>query len=422
MRSVDLPYGWCGPLVLDDADHFTQINLPEWKEVSDLQDPAYYFDHPVAGRALRKLINGAGPAAKVLLIADDLTRTTPQQVIISALLAYLDGLGIERAAVSVLVASGLHRKMTAEECAARYGDDALQGVRVFVHNAFDGDSLECRNLASGMRVKLNRLVFACDVRIGIGQIGPHRIAGFSGGGKIIMPGISDPDSIADLHWKGWLTEGDQLYGIVENPVRSVIEEAADAVQLDFIVNVVLDGRERIRGWFCGEHRAAFRSGCVKAADYFRVTVPRSDIVVVDSSPYDVDIWQACKAVSVAEIAVARGGVIILVTPCPEGLSSHSNEISKVGYRTMSEIVRLVESKAIDVFIGCHLMVFARIIEQGTVFIVTPPANFDEFTAAGLTCLATVAEALEAARAKMEGEDPRILYLHEAARLLLEVVE
>jgi len=275
--------------------------------------------------------------------------------------------------------------------------------------------------AANVPVTVNTLIKENDFTIAVGQISPHRVAGFSGGAKMIEPGICGAPITSSIHWRGWITEPERLYGKIENPIRHEMEEIAEKAGLDFIVNVVLDENDRIAKFFAGDFRKAFREGASESMRRRVRDVPRADIVIADSYPYDIDLWQACKAISVAELAVKPGGTVILVTPCDEGLSSHSEEIRKSGYLPMQEIIERTERGEIPRYIACHLMAFGRILERGYLSVVTLPKNVSIFASAGLPCAENVNEALATAYAH-SGSDAKVLFLRGAAGIIPHVNE
>ena len=180
---------------------------------------------------------------------------------------------------------------------------------------------------SGIPVWINKLVREFDFIMGIGHIVPHNEAGFSGGAKIIQPGICGRLTTEATHWMSAAYNVADLMGKADGPVRREIEKIAKRAGLKFIINAVEDHQGRIVGLFCGDPVLAFRQGCKISSEIYGVRIPtRSDIVVIDSYPCDTDFWVAAKAIFAASLAVREGGVIILVTTCPEGIAPEHPEI------------------------------------------------------------------------------------------------
>lgn len=414
---MNLPfrYDWLPPVNADAIPHLTIAELgedpilPEPDILDALASP--FGSLPLCEALLER------KAQSVLFLVDDLTRSTPQDRILHTLIQYVESCGIQRNHMTVLVATGLHRKMSGEEIQKRFGAKVADTVRVVNHDAFNESSLVQVGVdAANVPVTVNMLIKENDFTIAVGQISPHRVAGFSGGAKMIEPGICGAPITSSIHWRGWVTEPERLYGKIENPIRHEMEDIAEKAGLDFIVNVVLDENERIAQFFAGDFRKAFREGASESMRRRVRKVPRADIVIVDSYPYDIDLWQACKAISVAELAVKPGGTVILVTPCDEGLSSHSEEIRKSGYLPMKEIIERAERGEIPRYIACHLMAFGRILERGHLSIVTLPKNVSTFTSAGLFCAENVNDALVTAYMH-SGSDAKVLFLRGASGII-----
>jgi lactate racemase len=408
------PYEWAQALDTDTLGECTVYELPPAppKEPPDLR---HSLDHPIGTPPLARELAGA---RRVLVLVDDLTRDTPQHLLLPGVLDYVGTAGVDPSRVTVLIATGTHRGMTAEEIACRFGSAVAKRYRFVSHSASDPAALvSCGKARDGTPVMVNRLVREHDFVLAVGQIGPHRVAGFSGGAKMILPGVAGEAATAAVHWQGWLLEGERIYGIAENPVRLEMEEVAGRAGLRFVVNAVLAPDGSIHGIFAGDFRAAFRSGAEASLRLLSLPVPRSDIVVVDSHPYDLDFWQACKAISVAELVVRRGGLIVLVTPCPEGLSAHSSRIERLGYLPKSRILRMVaEDPGADLLTACHLMAVGRIIEQGSLVVVSPGLPRERLERVGLRGARSVAEALEAGR-RWLGEGASIAILRDGCKMI-----
>lgn len=394
-----LPYEWAGALDLAALAPCRLVRHPVTNDDRPVPDLAAALASPIGSPPLAEVLHGA---RTVLVLVDDLTRPTPQREMLPVVLDAIVAAGIAERDITVLVATGLHRAMSGAEIEARFGPRVTGRVRVSCHDAYRGDGLvRIGSAADGTPILVNRLVTSHDVVIAVGCIEPHRVAGFSGGAKMVQPGICGEPVTASIHWRGWLTEGEELYGVPDNPIRREMEEIAAKAGLRFIVNVVLDSDGRPRAYFCGDPRLAFREGCQESLRLCSVEIEPADIVVADSWPFDIELWQACKAVSVAELVVRPGGTVVLVTPCPERLSRHENDIMRTGYLPASEIRRRVADGSIgNLAIACHLMALGRILERGELIIVSPGLDDELCRRAGLTRAATVTEAIARARARL----------------------
>jgi len=312
-----------------------------------------------------KLSERLKPSDKILIISDDNTRSTPVDKILNVLLPYLKGLGIKKDNISILMALGTHRPMNQTELAEKLGRQIVDEYNVINHlwdkkeqNIYYGKT------SKGMEVWGNKLLFESDFVIGLGHIVPHRVAGFSGGGKIVQPGVSNGQSTGETHWLSALVSGPEIMGKRDNPVREQIDEAAGLMGLDFIINVVQDLEENVVGVFAGDPVYAHKAGCELAKDVFGVRVLKADIVITDSYPADIELWQAAKGIYSSELVVEDGGYVILVTPCPEGVAKTHPEIERFGYLTLVETQKLIEKKQLEEkSVAAHLVHVGRVIKE-----------------------------------------------------------
>lgn len=313
------------------------------------------IEHPISSPTVEQLALGKRSA---LIIADDYTRQTPVDVIIPILEAKLRSAGIDT--IRILVALGTHRPMTDSEKLARFGSDICRRIEIIEH-----EYKNSRRLVDVGAVTVNRAVLEHDLIIGLGQIAPHRIAGFSGGSKIILPGISGEHGIARTHWMGGCQRGEKMLGVAKNPVRDEMNACAAAVNLRFIVNAICDPEGNLIGAVAGDFVEAHLAGCDLARQVFGVRVPEpADIVITDSFPKDIELWQAAKALYAADLMVKPGGVVILVSPCPEGVSRAHPLILERGYTSEDQTIREVESgQLVDLSVASHCLRVGRLIKD-----------------------------------------------------------
>jgi len=177
---------------------------------------------PIGGPSLVDLARGAG---RVVLVADDNTRPTPAHVIIPEMLNALNKAGVSDAAVQILIALGTHRPMTAAEIEAKFGLEVMARVEIVNHDAFDpAVLLDLGTTPGGVSVQVNRAVMEADLVLGVGSIVPHHIPGYSGGAKIIQPGVCGETTTGQVHLLS-VRQG-SLLGILENTVRAIDDALA----------------------------------------------------------------------------------------------------------------------------------------------------------------------------------------------------
>lgn len=319
------------------------------------------IENPIGCATIEELARGKRTA---LIISDDYTRQTPVDVIIPILEQKLRVAGIER--IRILVALGTHRAMTEQEKLARFGADVCARFEIIDHEYANPDALvDMGTTARGTHFLVNRLALEADLVIGLGQIAPHRIAGYSGGSKIVLPGICGAEGIAHTHWIGGTEDGEKMLGFAENPVRDEMNACAAMAGLRFIVNAICDPEGRLIGMVAGDVVQAHLAGCELAREVFGVSVPeQADIVIADSFPKDIELWQAAKALYAADLMVKPGGVVILVSPCVEGVSRAHPLILERGYTSEDQTLCEVESGQLtNLSVASHCLRVGRLIKD-----------------------------------------------------------
>jgi nickel-dependent lactate racemase len=154
-------------------------------------------------------------------------------------------------------------------------------------------------------------------------------------------------------------------GRIENPVKEEIERVAQKAGLNWIINTIQDGSGRLIEVVAGDPVQAYRKGAIRSLQVFQSTLPQeADIVIADSHPYDSDLWLAAKGVYASELAVKQGGVVILITPCPEGISPSHPEVLELGYQTFEEVDQKVsQGKIQKLTVAAHLVHVGRVIKE-----------------------------------------------------------
>lgn len=306
------------------------------------------LDAPIGSAPLQELARGA---ERVVIVVDDLTRPTPAFQLLPGIFKRLEQARVSRENITILVATGTHRPMTPTEMAAKVGAQTLECYRVLNHDCHREEELVDLGMTpGGTPVRLNRLVTDADLVIGVGNIVPHRYCGWAGGAKIVQPGVSGEETTAATHLM--ITKHPSIrLGNVENPVRHEIESVADRANLRFIVNTVLDQQANLLAVVAGDFRQAFRKGVELASQVYGAPLyGQAHVVIASAYPSDFNLWQAGKAFYAADLAVREGGVIILVSPCYEGMGEH-DELLRLSGLDYSEIEAMILQKKVHDRIG-----------------------------------------------------------------------
>lgn len=282
----------------------------------------YALRHPIGAPELRCMVK---PGQKVAIVTSDISRPLPSYDVMPALLDELYAAGVAREDIQVVFGLGSHRVQTEEEMKHLVGERCYQEVR-----CVDSDVNDCVHMGetkAGTPVDITRAVAEADFRICVGNIEFHYFAGYSGGAKAIMPGVSTPAAIQANH--RMMVQPEACAGkLAGNPIRQDIEEAGAICGVDYIVNVVLDEHKHIVYAVAGDVTEAHRDGCRYLDQMYRKTIPaRADIVLVSQggAPKDANLYQTQKALDNAKHAVKKGGTIILIGACQEGLGSKKFE-------------------------------------------------------------------------------------------------
>ncbi|MBI5284023.1 MAG: nickel-dependent lactate racemase [Chloroflexi bacterium] len=321
--KVHLPYGEHGiDAAVPDA---ATVLLPE--RVAPLDDPAAAvraaIEHPVAGPPLRGLVRSGQKAA---IVVSDVTRPVPNAVILPPMLETLEAGGVRRGDIVIVVGTGLHRPSRPDEHRRILGDEILSRYRVVDHVAKDRSTQErLLKTPRGVDVWLNREYMLADLRIVTGFVEPHLFAGYSGGGKAVLPAIAGAEAIMANHDARMIGHPKATWCTTEgNPIFEEMRDVALQSEPSFLLNVTLDEQQRITGVFAGELAAAHDAAIAQAALQAIRPIPHLfDIVVVTNMGYPADLvlYQAVKGMSVALAAAKPGGTILLGAECREGLGA-----------------------------------------------------------------------------------------------------
>ncbi|HJX41069.1 MAG TPA: lactate racemase domain-containing protein, partial [Anaerolineales bacterium] len=241
---------------------------------------------------------------------------------------------------------------------------------------------------------VNRLVVEADRRIGIGYIGPSPYAGYSGGWKLIVPGVAALDTINANH--SMVPLGFRRAGSVELPTRLDIEEAAAMVGMDLVLDVVLCQDERVAQAFAGTPEAVFHTGLALARRVYEVRCPGElDIAIAAGYPYDLDLYQAVRAVEYSDAAVRHGGSIVLVAACPDGIGGQDfHRLMSESNTKPDDFLRAVVRRNGMVTFSVLGYCLARIKEEKSLYLMTQGLAEGDAAAMGFRPLAALQQGVD----------------------------
>ena len=323
MQRVHLAYGREG-LELELPAGF-DYQILEAKSIEALADPVasieVALDAPTAGPSLSALASGKQSAA---ISVCDITRPAPNPTVLPPLLRRLEAAGIPREGIRILIATGLHRAATDAEIRQIVGPETAARYQVLNHDA--------RNLAehrllgttrSGTPVYVDERFISADLHLTLGFIEPHLMLGFSGGRKLVAPGLAGEPTIKELHSSRFMRDPRSREGSVwDNPLHAELLEIGRMARHDFIVDVSLNRQRKIAQVFAGEPEAAHAAGMrwVTSAHMQRLAAP-VDAVITTSAGYPLDLtfYQCVKGITAASHLVRPGGRVLLFGKCEEGV-------------------------------------------------------------------------------------------------------
>jgi len=299
-----------------------QILEPRWAQpLSDPEEAVNAsLDRPMGCSPLVELARGKKTAA---ISVCDITRPAPNKLILPLVLRRLEAAGIGREAVTILIATGLHRPATDAEIVEIVGAEVAAGYKVVNHHAREeGEHVNLGRTRRGTPVAIDRRYVEAGLHITLGFIEPHLMAGFSGGRKLIAPGLAYQETIKTLHGPAFMRDPRAVEGSIEdNPLHAELLEISRMAGHDFLVDVVLARGKKVAAVFAGAPAVAHPAGIEFVREKMVERLPEAmDAVITTSAGYPLDLtfYQAAKGVTAASHIVKPGGVIYLLAECAEG--------------------------------------------------------------------------------------------------------
>ncbi len=389
---ITLAYGSTG-LEVELPDDRTTVVEPVHQRASDAPDATLRaaLRAPVAGPPLRDL---ARPGQMVAISVCDITRAQPRQLMLEAILDELEGV-VRPEDVTILVATGTHRASTPEELRSMLGERVLRDCRVVDHVARDRSSHVDLGMVGDVPVLLDREWVAADLRITTGFVEPHFFAGFSGGPKMVAPGLAGIDTTLELHNARRIGDPRATWGICEgNPVHDAVRAIATATGVDFSLDVLLNHEQRITRAYAGpvlEMHAAARA--VARQEAMRAVAQRFDIVVTTNSGYPLDqnLYQAIKGISAAAEIVRDGGTIICAAECRDGLPDHGSYARLLASQdTPAQLLAAIGASTVTIPDQWQVQVQARVQARARVLVHADGLTTAQLAAAHLEAVDDIA--------------------------------
>ncbi len=350
------------------------IKLKEVPElVSTSETCRCALQEPYGTVSLRELALGKKDA---VILVSDYTRAIPAEQLLPPVIEELSHAGMDESQITLVIACGTHRPSTQEEIVNIVGQEWADRLPIINHNAHDEKALSfIGKTGRDTPVWINKLIMESDLRIALGQIELHEFAGFSGGAKSILPGVSGEETVRANHSPEMIGHPLARPGVIEgNPVHEDMVEAALMAGLDFIVNVTLNMNQQVTGVFTGNTIEAHKQGVAFIDSYSRVGLSsRPDIIVTTpGEALAVDFYQSLKPVIALDAIASRGTIIVLHASCPDVLGSMGDEMIKAftGANSPEEVREKLKQDyqpQMD-----HALLLSRLLAKGVKVIASSP--------------------------------------------------
>ena len=388
MKEAEFAFGKHGiRFLLPERFHYETV---ESHTASALTDPDQALkdavDHPVAGPPLSVLAQGKRTAA---IAVCDITRPAPNSRTLPPLLRCLHSSGIPVEGVTILIATGLHRAATPDEIRVIVGAEIASTYRVVSHDARSiADHRYLGSTRTGTPVYIDEHFLSADLHITLGFIEQHLMLGFSGGRKLIAPGVAGQETIKNIHSPKFMREPMATEGsFEENPLHHELLEMASMARHDFMLDVTLTQDRQISGVFAGSPVHAHAAG----VDFLRKTSLRrlsglADAVITSAAghPLDLTFYQMIKGITAAQHIVKPGGRILIVGECSEGIGSAEFADKLAAFTGYQNFLDDIQSKPV-VIDQWQLEKLALVGLQNELFFYAPGATKQQLGALAERC-------------------------------------
>ncbi len=397
---VTMDYGKTGLAVeLPDANVIGVLGLTP---APALADPARAIEQalrqPIGTRPLAELAQGRDTACIVIC---DITRPVPNKILLPPMLHTLEQAGIARDAITILIATGTHRPNWGAELETLIGADLAAQYRVVNHACKELDTHRYLGESpNGVPIWLDKTYCEADLRLTVGLIEPHFMAGYSGGRKLVMPGVAAMETTQNWHCPRFLESPLATMGVVDgNPVHEEALAIAGVLRPDMIVDVTLDEANQITGVYAGDLEQAWKAGVAFAAQHVRARAPQAADVVVTSCagyPLDTTFYQAVKGMVGALPVVKPGGTIVIASQCAEGVGSPDFANALLAASDLEEFVAHISQPGVFIPEEWEIEELARAVRHANVICIADGIADETLSQCFVTPAASVEEGVRMA--------------------------
>jgi nickel-dependent lactate racemase len=369
MKIINLPYGSNNISVLLSSEVNTKLLLPKQIETN-------LSESVIVKSAIQSPVNGIDPfqglqpGSRVVITVNDKTRPVPNSILLPPLLSELEQRGIRKANIIIIIASGTHAPMEPEEFHLVLDQETISNYQVLAHDCDDMSNLVQLGVTeAGTTISINRVFNSADLRIVVGDIELHHFAGYSGGVKSAAIGLGGRETINKNH--SLLIEPLSSVGNYENnPLRQDIESIGKKIKVDLSLNAILDEQKKIIAAFFGRPVDVMREGIRVVQENCQIPInEKFDLVIASAGGYpkDINLYQSQKAMTHASLFCKKGGSILLVAECREGVGSSGYLNFMQGVTNIQQVFRNFRSQGFSV--GPHkAFQIARLLDNHRIFL------------------------------------------------------
>ena len=351
---------------------------------------------PIMSQPLKEMARGRKNACVVI---SDFTRPVPNKIILPPLLKTLEQSGMSKEKITILIATGMHRPNLGEELESLVGREIKENFHIVNHYCRKPEEYRKVDEIDGAPIEINKHYLDADLKILTGLIEPHFYAGYSGGGKAILPGISSFETMKFMHSYKMIDHPNVTNCILDgNPFHEYVVRVTELVGADFILNVVINKERQIAGVFAGHYDHAHLAGGDMVYDHSVVHIDQPVNMVITSGggyPLDATFYQVSKALICAKDILIKGGTIVVVCECREGMGSPE----------FSDIIRSVcspqeffngycDPKNIVIDQWCAQNIYQALDHAGQIYIYSPGVSYDDLKNTGAVKIENVQETVD----------------------------
>lgn len=323
-QTIHLPWGaWFGDrdlkLSVPDTWHITNYTLRRTSKIS-----AEAIQKKI--KAISGLLSEKKPKT-IIIVVDDLTRPVVLSELMDVLLQEIHQTGITAEQIKILIGLGSHEGLNEESMIKKLGFQAVNSYTCLNHDPKDTVPIDV--IWGRTPVKLNRHYVEAEFKIVISGLTPHSFAGFSGGAKMLFPGLADMETIAKTHKSVLMGFMGKLGDMSQNKFRDTIEKFVDKAGLDFFIGAVINGDRSLHDLFCGDYVKAHRQAAERARAIYLTDVSDAgpyDLLILNAYPKDTELLQAENGFiplkSAKQPILKEGGMVLLTSACSDGLGHH----------------------------------------------------------------------------------------------------